>query len=274
MADSTSQGMEDGADVGEEDALVFRRTRASWGAGHTINAGLPERLPDWLQQWSQVVRYDRPARSGKARGPRQRVDWRRTLKRWARMGHQDGQLIWRREPARQGRVVVLWDISGSMAAYVGWYYPWLYRLVSLSADVQVFGFGTAIENLTPFMNASYRASVRTLYEKTSGWGSGTAMGQVFETFVAEHGGQLLSPRTKVVIISDGWDVGDPERLGRSLREMASRTESILWINPLMVTTGFEPRTRALVMARHYARKMVAGADRRSLTRLAFEWGVI
>lgn len=266
--------MEDGVGAGEEDAEVFRRTRASWGAGHTINAGLPERLPHWLQRWSQVVRYDRPAQIGKPRGPRQRVDWRKTFKRWSRMGHQDGRLLWRREPVDQGRVVVLWDVSGSMAAYVGWYYPWLYRLVSLSTNVRVFGFGTGIENLTPFMTSNYRSSVRALYEKTSGWGSGTAMGQAFETWIAQYGGQLLSPRTKVVIISDGWDVGNSEQLGKSLREMASRAESILWINPLMVTTGFEPRTRALVMARYYAQKMIAGADRRDLTRLALEWGII
>ncbi|NMP23243.1 VWA domain-containing protein [Sulfobacillus harzensis] len=254
---------------------MFRRTRASWGKGRTINAGLPDELPWWLIRWrSGPGRWVRPARHGKLTGPESRVDWRRTLRRWARLGHADGRMIWRRAPRRPTQVVVLWDVSGSMAAYLGWYFPWIYRLASLSDAVHVFAFGTTIEDLTPHLASKYRQAVRNLYGQTSLWGSGTAIGQAFQRWNERYGPRLLSRRTTVAIISDGWDVGNPEQLASALQFMASRAERLVWINPLMVTAGFEPRTRALMMARRYVDSMTAGAEPESLARLAREWDVI
>lgn len=268
------RGLDDQPGDEWDDGDVFGRTRASRAQGHAINAGLPEQLPGWLTGLRpRAEQWPRPARRGRPRGPATAVDWRSTLKRWARQGHSDSGLMWDRAPRGPGRVVILWDVSGSMAAYVGWYFPWLYQLASAFASVTVFGFGTELADLTPHLRQSYRHAVSTLYRDTALWGSGTAIGEVFQQWNQTYGQELLGNYTTVVIISDGWDVGSPAQLEQAMQYMASRSRQIIWVNPLMVTTGFEPRTRALMAARHYARQMVAGATPAEMRRLSWQWGL-
>lgn len=257
------------------DDVVAGRVRASRGEGHSINAGLPDELPAWLYQIRQRgSRTPAPARHGLARGVRVGVNWRLTLAQWARQGYADGHFMWARAPRRPSRLVVLWDVSGSMASYVGWYFPWLYRMAHAFNEVGVFGFGTDLADLTEYLRAPYRRAVSMLYRETGLWGSGTAIGEVFERWNQQYGRKWLGTYTTLVIISDGWDVGDPDRLEGALRHMAMRSRHIVWINPLMVTRGFEPRTRALMTALHYTRDMVAGATPEDLTRMAWRWGLV
>ncbi|MCY0877833.1 MAG: VWA domain-containing protein [Firmicutes bacterium] len=263
---------QDGSREGDADGEAGR-TRASWASGHYINAGLPTRLPEWLHRVRLSNQHvGRVVRRGQPLGTVTGVDWSQTLRRWARQGHGDSALVWHRLPHGQGRVVVLWDVSGSMAHYVDWYFPWLYRLTNVSADVYVYAFGTGLENLTPYLKLPYRQAVAHLYREIGLWGSGTAIGQAFSEWLREDGKRLLGPWTTVVIISDGWDVGSPDVLTQAMRKMAADSRHILWMNPLMVTEGFEPRTRALRVALRYTRDMRAGATPAELKDVAWRLG--
>lgn len=200
------------------------------------------------------------------------MDWARTLKRWAKRGHTDASLVWYRKPYGDGRAIILWDVSGSMAHYVAWYFPWLFRLAHISQEVHVFAFGTTLEELTPYLKLPYRQAVDYLYREVALWGSGTAIGQAFTDWVTRYGAELLGSWTTVVIISDGWDVGPPELLTTAMRTIAAGSRRIIWVNPLMVSEGFEPRTRALRVALRYTRDMQAGATPAQLRRLAWQLG--
>lgn len=266
--------VEDASDSLSDQEGVRGRARASWAEGHDINAGLPERLPDWLATMRpRPVDTPRVVRRGRPRGANVQVDWARTLKCWARRGHSDASLVWQRQPHGPGRLVVLWDVSGSMASYVDWYFPWLYQLAAQHPEAHVFAFGTALEDLTAHLAQPYRQAVAALYQKTALWGSGTAMGQVFSEWHQGFGSQLLGASTTVLIISDGWDAGPPEQLQDAMRRMAERSRHIAWINPLMVTEGFEPRTRALKAALHYTKDMSAGAAPDQLRRVGWKLGL-
>lgn len=247
--------------------------KASWAEGHAINAGLPEALPDWLHAIrARPHQLDRLLRLGEPHGTRTRVDWAQTLKRWARRGHSDAALVWNRMPYGPGRLVVLWDVSGSMANYVEWYFPWLYWMAQQRSDVHVFGFGTAVEDLTMHLHCTYGKAVRSLYQETNLWGSGTAMGRAFQEWNSRFGPRLLGTGSTILIISDGWDVGRPEDLEDALRRMAQRSRTMWWVNPLMVTAGFEPKTRALKVALHYTEHMDAGATADDLRALSWRLG--
>ncbi len=265
---------ESGDDTPEDDGDLWGRARASSSPGHAINAGLPEEMPRWLYHiGKRSAALPALARRGARSGRATQVDWEKTVRRWARQGHSDARFAWERAPKGPGRLVVLWDVSGSMAQYVAWYFPWLYRLALRFKEVRIFGFGTELEELTSHLQSSYRAAVKGLYAETSLWGSGTAIGQTFEQWNQRYGDRLLGTYTTIVVISDGWDVGDPERLDAELRQMALRSRRIIWINPLMVTAGFEPRTRALKVARRYTSEMTAGATPRDLIRLGWQLGL-
>jgi len=267
-------GLEDGSlESDPESESVWGRERASWADGHTINAGLPDVLPLWLNQMGRrISATPSVVRSGKPRGGHARVNWTSTLRRWAKLGHADANLTWIRHVRGPGRLVVLWDVSGSMGNYVGWYFPWLYRLVSQYRDVQVFAFGTGVQNVTSYLAQDYGDAVKDLYGKTALWGSGTAIGQAFQDWNRQYGVGLLGSKTVVIVISDGWDVGPPEPLDQALRTIAQRTRRIIWINPLMVTQGFEPRTRALRVVLQYTDDMMAGATSRDLLQLGWQLG--
>ncbi len=238
-----------------------------------MGTGLPAMLPDWLHAIRRRSFYlPQVARRGAPVGARVGVDWRQTLKRWSRQGHLDGSPVWRRMPYGFGRLVVLWDVSGSMSAYREWFFPWLYQMVRESDGTHVFAFGTEVDNLTAHLKGTYADAVQSLYDKTFVWESGTAIGDAFKHWIDDYGNRLLGSLTTLMIISDGWDVGSPERLEAAMRMMARRSQKIIWVNPLMATAGFEPRTRALKTARNYVDSMVPGATIKDLRQLSWGFG--
>ena len=247
--------------------------KASWAKGHGLNRALPALLPDWVYAIRRrSVHSGRVARKGIPGGARRGVDWRKTLKRWSRQGHLDSSLDWRQVPYGVGRLVVLWDVSGSMSPYRDWYFPWLYQMASQGSETQVFAFGTEVVNLSDHFGGSYPEALQSLNDQTSVWGSGTAIGEAFSRWNDHYGARLLGPYTTLAIISDGWDVGNPERLEAVLRIMAERSRKIVWINPLKATAGFEPKTRALKIALQYVEGIEAGTTIHALRHLAWSFG--
>lgn len=262
--------------LGDEDFSEHNqgRGKASWAEGHLINTGLPGSLPDWLYGIRRrSAELPRVVRRGTPHGSAARVDWARTLKRWAQRGHSDAALVWNRVPYGPGRVVVLWDVSGSMAGYADWYFPWLYRICQEREQSYVFAFGTDVADLTPALRGSYPEAVSRVYGKISLWGSGTAIGRSINQWEQQYGDRLLGRGTRMVIVSDGWDVGPPHHLEESLHTMAARCDEIWWLNPLMITAGFEARTRALKIALQYTQHMSSGATQEDLRRISWRLGL-
>lgn len=266
-------GLDDPDGDGDDRDVEVGRARASRGHGHMINAGLPSDLPEWTRRLPERrTDLSHLVRKGAPRGSRWRVDWPKTIRRWSRRGYADASLVWERSPRGPSPIVVLWDVSGSMASYAAWYFPWLYRLVTAESAVHVFAFGTALADLTDRFRKPYREALQALYEETDLWGSGTAIGDTFQDWITRYGRRLLGPATTVLVISDGWDAGNPETLQDAMHRLASRTRRIEWINPLMVTEGFEPKTRALRIARQFTDNMSAGASPEELVRLNWRLG--
>ena len=160
-----------------------------------------------------------------------------------------------------------------MAAYVDWYFAWLYRLVSQREDTHVFAFGTAVEDLSAAMRQPYGDAVASLYETIEVWGSGTAIGQALKRWDERYGRMALGSSSHVMVISDGWDVGRPEDLETVLKSLAQRSHQLWWLNPLMITRGFEPRTRALKIAMHYVSRMTSGATQEDVRRISWMLGL-
>lgn len=186
------------------------------------------------------------------------------MRRWARLGTIDFDVRFVPRWRRPGRLVVLWDVSGSMGGYVELYCPWIYRLVHLYPGVGVFPFGTGWHDVTRTMHRSYREALWQMRQEAVGFGSGTTIGAAFQDWLRHAGRRWLTPSTTVVIISDGWDVGDPDMLRQVMAAFRQRAARLIWINPLMATPGFEAKTRALKVAQGYLDAMVSGHDPTSL----------
>lgn len=259
-------------EVASEPNPLVGGARASHAGGHPITTGFPRELPPWaLSIQRKAHDWPRTVRRGAGQGWSSRVNWRQTLKRWGRRGHSDGGLVLQKRPHGPGKVVILWDISGSMAEYVGWFFPWIFQLTR-QREVACYAFGTTLKDLTDLLNAPYAKAVRQIYDQTALWGSGTAIGEMFELWLKMFGAKWLGTWTSIVIISDGWDVGPVHLLESSLKRLAAESRHILWVNPLMVTPGFEAKTRALKVARRYTGTMTSGASVTELQKLTWRLG--
>lgn len=172
-----------------------------------------------------------------------RLDWARAMQ-WA--ARHDGELV--RLPHVQRRqqalpLLILVDVSGSMAVYARWLLAFLHQ-ATRKVPRSVFAFGTHLTDL----NAAFRqpdtdTMLATVNRTVRDYGSGTRLGDVLHGLLTQHARQLVGRRTVVLLISDGLDTGEPEALEVALRQLKRRTRRVLWLNPLLRFAGYTPSAR-------------------------------
>ena len=118
-----------------------------------------------------------------------------------------------------------------------------------SGSYEVFAFSTRLERLTEVLESLERPEEvgRVVYRRLGLWGSGTRIGESLSQLIREYPG-VLSGKTGVLIVSDGWDLGDLEVLDRSLGELSRRAGLVAWLNPNAGKPGFKPEVLALRIA--------------------------
>ncbi|MBX5466393.1 MAG: VWA domain-containing protein [Firmicutes bacterium] len=230
---------------------------ASVGRGRAWRTAAPE-WPPWVHRVVSPFPRVRKSRLYRWRQPQPdpAVDWRKTFRQWARTGGLGLDL--RRRPKRRWpeRLVVFWDVSGSMVEYAEWLWPWLYRVLGDAGEWAVFAFGTGVADVSAAFSGSYRHGGERLQAVFRVWGSGTTIGESLLGWLQGPYGGFLRPGTMVWIISDGWDRGDPEALRAALTRFRRAGTTVYWLHPLMHTPGFSPATRALKAALPFLRALV------------------
>ncbi|WP_169307976.1 VWA domain-containing protein [Kyrpidia tusciae] len=197
------------------------------------------------------------------------VDVRSTARLWARRGGPVPKFVPRVTNRRPGRLAVLWDVSGSMEEYVDLYLPWLYQLVHRLPQVGVFLFAAELVEVTDLLRGPYGPALAELARFSRVWSGGTRIGEALGDWLQRFGSRWVGGgRTTLLIISDGWDAGDPQMLAKALRMLYSEGVRIAWMNPLMATPGFAPKTRALRAAQPYVTVMVSGHSPKALLELS------
>ena len=175
------------------------------------------------------------------------IDLRRTV----RANLMRGELIELRRKERKRRkvrLVLLCDISGSMDLYSRFLLLFLYALQNVFGRVETFTFSTRLTRISPYlMGRSYRQVLRRLTDLKD-WSGGTRIGECLADFNHEWGARLLDRHTIVLVISDGWDTGDPELLAGELLKIKRRAGRLFWLNPLLGNPAYQPLTRGMAAA--------------------------
>ncbi|HEY7519641.1 MAG TPA: VWA domain-containing protein [Methylomirabilota bacterium] len=188
-------------------------------------------------------RISRRRRPSARRG---RLDLRRTL----RANLTRGDLIdlrYRRRKRRKVRLVLLCDVSGSMDLYSRFLLQFLFALQAVFSRVETFTFSVHLTRVTEFLRTrSYREVLRRL-TAVRDWSGGTRIGESLAEFNRRWPG-LVDRRTIVIILSDGWDTGDPETLAAELLRIKRRAGRVIWLNPLLGNPSYEPLTRGMAAA--------------------------
>jgi uncharacterized protein len=180
-------------------------------------------------------------RSRRARRARhgERLDLRRTLRASLRTGGDPISLCRRRRRTRPRKLVLLCDISGSMEPYARAHLQLLSSAVAGGTPAEAFVFATRLTRLTRALSGNNpEAAIQRAAAAAPDWSSGTRIGQALVTFNDRYGRRGMARGAVIVILSDGWERGDPALVAREMARLARLAYRIVWVNPRVNAPGF------------------------------------
>jgi uncharacterized protein with von Willebrand factor type A (vWA) domain len=197
------------------------------------------------------------------------MDMRRTLRNSLRTGGDPIKLARRRRRVHKRRLVMLCDISGSMEPYARAYLQFLHCARASGPDAEAFVFATRLTRLTKQLaGRNPQRAIRRATEAAPDWSSGTRIGDALKSFNDRHGRRGMARGAVIVILSDGWERGDPEIVGREMERLARLAYRIVWVNPRVSAPGFAPKAGGLVAALPYCNALVSGHSLNALDEVA------
>jgi uncharacterized protein with von Willebrand factor type A (vWA) domain len=199
------------------------------------------------------------------RGPQ--IHARRTLRRLLGTGGDPVALSFRRRRIRKSKLIILCDVSGSMDIHSRFLLQFLYAMQGAFARVESFVFSTALARVTEQLRSMTFGRALERLAEVRGFSGGTRIGESLAAFV-EGWGDVVDRHTVVVILSDGWDTGDPALLDRALRRIHSRAGRVIWLNPLLGNPDYRPLTRGMQAALPHVDVFAAAHDLESLRAMA------
>ena len=150
------------------------------------------------------------------------------------------------------RLVLLLDASGSMELYTAFFARFLHAAVDAFREAEAFVFHTRLVHVSSALRERDVArAVDRLALMAQGIGGGTRIGESLADFNRWHAARVINSRTAVVIVSDGYDTGEPERLAGEMQRLARRSRRIVWLNPLLGWRDYEPTARGMQAALPY-----------------------
>lgn len=186
------------------------------------------------------------------RGRGTRIDLRRAIGESLRSGGDVVMLPTRKRRVRPRPLVLLCDVSGSMERYSRMLLHFAHALTSRHQRVEAFLFSTQLTRITRQLNARRPDdALAAVSRSVPDWSGGTRIGSAIKEFHQRWGRRVLNGGPVVVLISDGWDRGDPDVLRAQIARLQRRCYRLVWLNPLIGTTGYSPLTRGLQAALPY-----------------------
>jgi uncharacterized protein with von Willebrand factor type A (vWA) domain len=211
---------------------------------------------------ARLVRRDQIRKRGR------RIDLRRTIHRNVSHGGMPFDLAWRRRKIKPLRLVVLLDASGSMSLYTAFFVRFLHGVVDAFREAEAFVFHTRLAHVSPSLrDRDVTRAVERLSLMAQGIGGGTRIGESLATFNRWHARRVINSRTALMIVSDGYDTGEPGQLGEEMRRLRRRCRKIIWLNPLIGWRDYTPQARGMQAALPYVDLFAPAHNLESLAAL-------
>jgi uncharacterized protein len=221
-------------------------------------------------QWRISERRTRRLRRS-ARG--ERLDVRGTVRRALRAQGEFVRLERRARGVRPRDLVVLCDVSGSMERYSRLLLHFVHALTRqrVKRRVESFAFGTRLTRISKALERrSVDEALTQVGRSVNDWSGGTRIGACLDAFNRGWAKRVLGRGAVVLLISDGWDQGEPEVLARAVERLQKTCHRLIWLNPLIGTPGFAPQTRGLKAALPFVDDFLPIHNLRSLEELAVQ----
>lgn len=197
------------------------------------------------------------------------IDARRTLRRALRTAGEPVGRSWRQHRTRRRSLVMILDISGSMAAYSRILAQFGYAAIRGGGRVEVFSFGTKLTRITPLLHhRDADVAMTRLTSHVRDWEGGTKIGSSLRALLSQFSQSATLRGSVVIICSDGLDRGDPALLEQQMARLRRLAHRIVWVNPLKGDPGYAPLARGMSTALPYIDDFVSGHNVASLSDLA------
>jgi uncharacterized protein len=280
IRESTPEGaprsVDDGEDVDEEGAIDgLAVSELAYGQGQVDRhqqfdrmsaAELrdAERLIDQLLPNLERRRTRRSELHHHGRTVAPRVMFRRSLA----TGGDVLNWVWRRPVRRPRQLIVICDISGSMERHARVLLRFSQALAASAVRTEAFVFGTRLTRVTRLLRDRDRNRALTRVSLTvTDWSGGTRIGESFRTFNLHWARRVLRSSAVVVVVSDGWDRGDPELVATETARLQRSCHRLIWLNPLASAPGYQPLAAGMSAALPYIDDFVPAGTIASLQRL-------
>lgn len=262
----------DSADVETNDGTVLRFSRTETLRSMDF-ADLDEEERLEVDRLIADMRLTATMRRSRRRRPSKRSsgvpDLRRTVRESLRTGGEpiNRRTLQRTRVAR--RVVIIADISGSMAAYSRSLIRYAHAAVSARSRVEAFALGTRLTRLTRELDThDPDQALQRAADSVEDWSGGTRLGEGLRQFNDDWGARGMARGAVIVILSDGWDRGEPERLASEMARLSRVAHRIVWVNPLKASDGYAPLAQGMAAALPYVDDFIEGHSLGALDRLS------
>lgn len=180
------------------------------------------------------------------------IDPARTMRRSLQYGGEVIDLARRGRKVSKTKMVVLCDVSGSMEVYTRFLLQFLYGLQNGLRGVETIVFSTRLTRITPLLKRrNIDAALDLIAETVHDWSGGTKIGACLKRFNDIWAPQLITSKTLVIMISDGWDTGDTDVLEAEMARLQGRAYQLMWLNPLLGSPNYQPLCKGMHTALPY-----------------------
>jgi hypothetical protein len=203
------------------------------------------------------------------RGAAGAVDIRRIARTSLRYGGEPIELPRRQRVEKPRPIVALCDVSGSMERYSRMLLQFLCGLARGATRAECFLFATRLTRITARIDqARPQSSMSALVRGVQDWGGGTRIGESLRAFNVHWARRVMRSGPVVLIISDGWDRGEPALVASEMARLQRRAHRLIWLNPLLGSAAYEPLTRGMLAALNHVDAFLPAHNLASLEQLA------
>lgn len=277
------EGTDDVQDIGEteeyeappEDVLIFsasealrKKDFAQFSPDELAEARRMIESMNWRLGTRQTRRLQRAVNG-------EYIDYRATLRAAMKQGGVPLELRWRERKERMRPLVLICDISGSMDRYSRLLLRFVHALEHGLDAVEVFVFGTRLTRITrELRKKNVDQAIADVVASVDDWSGGTRIGESIKTFNYKWSRRVLRSSATVVVISDGWDRGDPQLLGSEMARLQRSCRRVIWLNPLLGAPGYQPLTQGIRASLPYVDHFLPIHNLKSLEALARLLGAV
>jgi len=252
---------------GKREGASRAENLASIDLRHIVN---PEEIRDahaLAERLARVMRA-RLIRRERLRKLGRRLDLRRTVHKSVSHGGTPLELAWRKRKERPLRLVFILDASGSMSLYTAFFVRFLHGVVDAFREAEAFVFHTRLAHVSASLrDRDVSRAVDKLALMAQGIGGGTKIGECLAAFNRWHARRVINSRTAVMIVSDGYDTGEPSRLAEEMWRLRRLCRRIVWLNPLIGSRDYSPQARGMQAALPYVDLFAPAHNLESLAAL-------